>query len=58
MANKKEREIIGYIRYIATDKRGRVLLTDHNEWLEEKLSEIRQLVKLLLYEKCSGKKKW
>jgi len=56
MLNKKERQIVGQIRYLAEDRRARLLLTDQNEWLEEKVKEIRRLIKKLPYEKCDGKK--
>ena len=37
---KREKEIIGIIRYIAFDDRHRVLVEDELEWMEEKMKEI------------------
>ena len=56
--NKKQREIIGQIRYLAMDNRHRVLIADEEKWMQEKMKEIRRLVKKLPYEKSDGSKKY
>ena len=43
----KHLKIIGKIVYIASDKRLRVSQVDQNEWLEEKLKEIKKISKQL-----------
>ncbi len=40
-------DILAAIDILATDKHTRVLLVDHCEWLEEKLSEIARLTGIL-----------
>lgn len=55
MLNAKEKKIVGQIRYIALDKRGRLLIEDQLAWMEDKMKEIRRLVKKLPYTKFSGK---
>jgi len=46
---KREKEIIGIIRYIAFDDRHRVLVEDELEWMEEKMKEIKRVVAVLPY---------
>uniref|UniRef100_A0A6M3L873 Uncharacterized protein n=1 Tax=viral metagenome TaxID=1070528 RepID=A0A6M3L873_9ZZZZ len=46
---EEEKIVVGKIVYIASDKRHRVLLQDENDWLEEKMKEIRRLAKSLPY---------
>ena len=58
MMNKKEREIVGQIYYVACDKRSHVEIGACIGWFEKKMKEIRRLCKLLPKEKCIGKKKY
>ena len=46
---KREKEVIGIIRYIAFDERHRVTTEDELEWMEEKMKEIRRVVEVLPY---------
>ncbi len=41
-------DILGAILMLANDKHGRVLLTEHVEWLEEKMGEISRLAGILV----------
>jgi hypothetical protein len=43
----EQMDAIARIKFLAADKRSRVLLDDHCDWLEEKLKEIKRLAKLL-----------
>ena len=52
---KKHKEIIGKIRYIATDKRERVLISDELDWMNTKMKEIKRLIKKLPYKYFDGK---
>ena len=54
--NKQEKIIVGKIVFLSSDKRHRVLLKDENEWLEEKMREIKRLAKSLPYIKFKPKK--
>jgi len=46
---KREKEVIGIIRYIAFDDRHRVLIEDELEWMEDKMEEIKRVVAVLPY---------
>ena len=46
---KREKEIIGIIRYIAFDDRHRVLVEDELEWMKAKMEEIKRVVTVLPY---------
>lgn len=43
----KSKEIIARIKFIAADKRSRVMKEDQLEWVERKLKEINRLAKKL-----------
>jgi hypothetical protein len=51
---KREKEIIGIIRYIAFDDRHRVLVEDELEWMKEKMKEIKRVVAVLPYIDFNG----
>ena len=51
---KKYRKIIGQIRYITKDKRKRVLTDDELDWMNEKMKEIKRLIKKLPYKSFDG----
>jgi len=54
---KKEKIIIGQMRCVITDKRSRVLIADQLTFMEEKMKEIKKLVKKLPYIECKKHKK-
>ena len=44
---KREKEVIGIIRYIAFDDRHRVSIENELEWMEDKMKEIKRVVAVL-----------
>ena len=44
--NKTKREALARIKYLAGDKRKRVMLPEQVAWLEEKLAEIARLTEV------------
>ena len=53
---KLQMKIAGQILYIASDKRSRITIDDEIEWLEQKMKEIRRLVRKLPREKAKHDK--
>ena len=55
--NKEQKIIIGQIRYMAEDKRGRLMAKEELDWMYKKMKEVKRLVKKLPYIKCDGQGK-
>ncbi len=51
---KEQKIIIGQIRYMAEDKRGRLMVKEELDWMYKKMKEVKRLVKKLPYIKCNG----
>jgi len=46
---KREKEVVGIIRYIAFDDRHHVTIENELEYMEEKMEEIKRVVAVLPY---------
>lgn len=55
--NDSEEEILDAIQALGADKSGRVLMSEHCEWLEQKLGEVKRLSRILINKQKSKRPK-